>query len=265
MGIKIRDLCFSYGKAPILRSISIDIKDGEFVGMVGPTGSGKTTLAMCLNGLIPRMVKGSFSGSVEVSGRDTVRTEVFEMARSIGLVFQDPDSQIFSLSVEDEISFGLENMGLPDDRIRMHAERAMESLCIKDIRDKDTFALSLGQKQKVCIASVVSMGPEILVLDEPTSQLDFRGTKEVYDILRDLNRKGKTVIVIEHKTDWLLRYADRIIALDRGRVFLDGKPGEVLRDRSMEKIGVEIPEVFRIEKLLKKAGLDFPAEKMAGD
>lgn len=263
MGIKIRNLGFSYSQTPILKDISLEIKDGEFVGIVGGTGTGKTTFALCLNGIIPNLVNGKFSGEVEVSGKNTKHFRVFDLAKSVGLVFQDPDYQIFSVTVGDEISFGLENMGLGKDEVNKRAEKALDALGIADMMNKETFALSLGQKQKVCIASVLAMDPEIIVLDEPTSQLDFRGSKEIYEILDDLNRKGKTVVVIEHKTDWLLKHADRILVLDKGNFVLDGKPMDVFRSPALEKIGVEIPKIFRIEKFLRTSGIKIDLEKLA--
>jgi energy-coupling factor transport system ATP-binding protein len=263
MGIEIRNLNFAYSETPVLRNINLEIKDGEFVGVVGSTGSGKTTFALCLNGVIPHLVKGKFSGDVEVSGKNTKPFQVFDIAKSVGFVFQDPDYQIFSITVEDEIAFGLENMGLGKSEVKRRLESALDALGIRDLKNKETFTLSLGQKQKVCIASVLAMEPEILVLDEPTSQLDFGGTRDIYEILKTLNKKGKTIIVIEHKTDWLLKYADRVLVLAKGNFVLDGEPSKILKNPMLEKIGVEIPKVFRIEKFLKKAGVRIDFEKLA--
>ncbi|UCC91744.1 MAG: ABC transporter ATP-binding protein, partial [Candidatus Aenigmatarchaeota archaeon] len=169
MGIKIRNLGFAYSETPVLKNIPLGIKDGELLGIAGPTGSGKTTFALCLNGIIPHLIRGKFSGEVEVSGKNTKSTKVFDLAKSVGFVFQDPDSQIFSVTVEDEISFGLENMGLRSDEIKRRVDKVLGDLKIKDLMGKETFALSLGQKQKLCMASILAMEPEILVLDEPTS------------------------------------------------------------------------------------------------
>lgn len=254
--ISIRNLSFSYRKEPVLRDMSVEIKKGEFVGIMGATGSGKSTFALCLNGIIPHSVHGKFSGEVEISGKNTKSHETFELAKSIGLVFQDPDSQIFSLEVEDEVSFGPENLGLGKDEIRERVDRALDAVGIADLRNRETFALSQGQRQKVCIASVLAMEPDILILDEPTSQLDFRSTREIYEILRGLHEKGKTVIVIEHKTDWLLKHANRVLVLDSGRFVLDGKPSEVFKKfGTLERIGIEVPKVLRIERFLRKNGI----------
>jgi energy-coupling factor transporter ATP-binding protein EcfA2 len=237
--IRIRNLSFSYKEEPVLRNVNADIDKGEFIGIAGATGSGKTTFALCLNGIIPHSITGKFSGSVEISGKNTISHKTFELAKHVGLVFQDPDSQIFSIEVKDEISFGPENLGLKKDEIVKRVDRALEMVKIKDLKNRETFALSMGQKQKVCIASVLAMDPDILILDEPTSQLDFRSTKEIYDILKNLHSEGKTIIIIEHKADWLLRYASRIMVLDKGKFVLDGKPLEVFRNyETLEKIGI---------------------------
>ena len=263
MGIKIRNLSFAYSETPILKNISLEVKDGEFVGIAGGTGSGKTTFALALNGIIPHLVKGKFSGDVEVSGKNTKNFQVFDLSKSVGFVFQDPDYQIFSINVEDEISFGLENMGLEKKEVKKRVAAALDALGIRDLRDKETFALSLGQKQKLCIASVLAMNPDTIVLDEPTSQLDFRGTKDIYEILKSLNNKGKTILVIEHKTEWLLKYASRMLVLDRRNFVLDGKPSDVLKSPKLARTGVEIPAVFRIEKYLKRSGIRIDFEKLA--
>jgi energy-coupling factor transport system ATP-binding protein len=254
--IKIRNLSFSYKEEPVLKDVNLEIKKGEFVGIMGATGSGKSTFALCLNGIIPHSIKGKFSGNVEISGKNTKSSEVFEIAKSVGLVFQDPDSQIFSLEVKDEVSFGPENLGLEKDEIHERVDRALGMVGIMDLKNRETFVLSQGQKQKVCIASMLAMDPDILLLDEPTSQLDFRSTNEIYEILGNLHRNGKTVIVIEHKADQLLEHADRVLVLDSGGFVLDGKPSEVFKKfGTLERIGIEIPKILKIEKLLRKKGI----------
>ncbi|MCK5022941.1 MAG: ABC transporter ATP-binding protein [Candidatus Aenigmarchaeota archaeon] len=262
MGINIKNLKFSYSEIPVLNDISLDVKDGEIVGIVGSTGSGKTTFSMCLNGIIPNMIKGSFSGDVEICGKNTKKFKVFDMAKHIGMVFQDPDSQIFSIDVKDEISFGLENMGLSKDEIKKKVENVINDLGMNDISDRETFTLSHGQKQKVCMASVLVMDPDILVLDEPTSQLDYRATKGIYDILLKLKKRKKTIIVIEHKVEWLLKYTDRILVLDKGKFVLNGSPYDVFSNPLLEKIGIEIPKTIRISNMLKKRGVKIDFKKI---
>jgi len=254
--IKTRNHAFAYKEEPVLRNVNIEMKKGEFIGIIGATGSGKSTFALCLNGIIPNSVQGKFSGEVEIFGKNTKSSETFELAEHVGLVFQDPDSQIFSIGVEDEISFGPENLGLEKDEIHKRVDSALDTVKIKDLKDRETFTLSQGQKQKVCIASVLAMDLDVIILDEPTSQLDFKSTREIYEILEDLHKNGKTVIVIEHKTDWLLKHADRILVLDGGKFILDGRPSEVFKKfKTLERIGIEIPKALRFERFLRNNGI----------
>jgi energy-coupling factor transport system ATP-binding protein len=240
MGIKVRDLRFSYPEREVLKGISFDVEDGDFLGITGPTGCGKTTLAYTLNGLIPHAIKGRFSGCVEVFGLDTRRHRIAEMARKIGFVFQDPDWQIFSLSVKDEVEFGLRNLGMGnrEERIR----RALSEMGLSGYAESLPHKLSHGQKQKLCIASVLAMEPDVIVLDEPTSQLDHRSTMGVYSLLKELNRKGKTIIVIEHNTDLLSKHANKVLVMDDGKIALSGKAKDVFRKRSLlSRLGIKIP------------------------
>jgi energy-coupling factor transport system ATP-binding protein len=240
MGIRVRDLRFSYPEREVLKGVSFDVEEGDFLGITGPTGCGKTTLAYTLNGLIPHAIKGRFSGTVTVYGLDTERHSIAEMARKIGFVFQDPDWQIFSLSVKDEVEFGLQNLGMGDREGRI--KRALSAVGLEGYAESLPHKLSHGQKQKLCIASVIAMEPQVIVLDEPTSQLDHRSTMNVYGMLRKLNSEGKTVIVIEHNTDLLSRYANKVLVMDEGKVAAFGKTRDVFRKRSLlTKLGVKIP------------------------
>jgi energy-coupling factor transport system ATP-binding protein len=240
MGIKVRDLRFSYPEREVLKGISFDVEDGEFLGITGPTGCGKTTLAYTLNGLIPHAIKGKFSGTVEVSGLDTRKHGIAEMSRKIGFVFQDPDWQIFSLSVKDEVEFGLRNLGMDDREGRIR--RALSEVGLSGYAESLPHKLSHGQKQKLCIASVLAMEPDVIVLDEPTSQLDHRSTMNVYGMLQKLNDKGKTIIVIEHNTDLLSMHADKVLVMDDGKVALSGKAKDVFcKKKLLSKLGVKIP------------------------
>ncbi len=246
--INIRNLSFSYEDSTVIGSTTLEIKKGEFVGIAGPTGCGKTTFAMCLNGLIPNFVKGKFCGDVIIGGKNTKDSKVFEIAKVAGLVFQDPDSQIFAPTVNEEIEFGPKNIGLKGGELRNRVETAVKALGIYDIAGRETHTLSEGEKKKVCIASVLAMNPDILILDEPTAQLDYRGTREIYEILSSLHRNGKTVIVIEHKTEWMAQYASRVLIMDKGRFILDGLPTRIFREMDvLEKIGVEIPRLFLLK------------------
>lgn len=255
MEIEISNLGFSYGRKDVLKGIDMKIKRGEFIGITGPTGSGKTTFAMCLNGLIPNSVDGRFSGRILISGMDTSRKKVPEISRKVGFVFQDPDSQIFNLSVRDEVAFGLNNSGKGD--VGAKVRKALGMVGLGGMEDADPQKLSQGQKQKLCIASVLAMEPDIIVLDEPTSQLDSVSSEEVYRILRDLSGKGKTIILIDHNTDALVENAERILLFNGGTIAKDGPPAEVFRDtKLLERLGIAIPKYARLSAALRQQGID---------
>ncbi|MCK5176736.1 MAG: ABC transporter ATP-binding protein, partial [Candidatus Aenigmarchaeota archaeon] len=233
--IQINNLSFFYeneNKTCVLNNINLSIKKRDFAGIIGATGSGKTTFALCLNGLIPNSINGIFSGTVKIKGISTKKARIAELSKTIGLVFQDPDSQLFALTVFDEVLFGPENLGLDKNEIEKRANNALKMTGIYDLKNRETHSLSDGQKQKVCIASILAMDPEILVLDEPTAKLDYKSTKEIYEILRALNKKGKTIILIEHKVEWLYNYANRIIVMNNSNFELDGKPNEIFKKSS---------------------------------
>jgi energy-coupling factor transporter ATP-binding protein EcfA2 len=240
MEIKASKLFFSYPGREVLMNIDLSINRGDFMGITGSTGSGKTTLAYCLNGLIPHAIMGDFRGSVEVCGLDTRKHKVAEIARKVGMVFQDPDWQLFSLSVREEIEFGLRNLKMGNIEKRVRDAVAMVGL--EGYEDTEPYNLSQGQKQKLCIASVLAMDPDVVILDEPTSQLDYRSTTKIYGILDKMNRDGKTVIVIEHNTDLLVQHSNRVVLLDEGRIVKGGPTKEVLRDRkTLQRLGIRVP------------------------
>jgi len=244
MAIDARNVSFSYPGRAVLRNISFMIEDGDFVGITGSTGSGKTTLAYCLNGLIPNSIRGRFSGAVSVCGLDTKKHKISELARRVGIVFQDPDWQIFSLSLKDEVAFGLKNLKM--DRVEQRVRNALEMVGLESYVDSEPHNLSHGQKQKLCIASVLAMEPEVIILDEPTSQLDHRSTMNVYGLLKNLNRQGKTIVVIEHDTDLLAEFANRVMLLDNGRIVKAGKTREVFSDKKLlNRLGIKIPGAVR--------------------
>jgi energy-coupling factor transporter ATP-binding protein EcfA2 len=244
MVIKLDNVSFAYPGREVLRGVSLEVGSGDFLGITGPTGSGKSTLAYCLNGLIPHSIRGKLTGTVRVCGMDVRSRKVADMARKVGFVFQDPDWQIFSLSVADEVSFGLRNlkMGRNEERVR----DALRMAGLEGYKDEPPHNLSHGQKQKLCIASVIAMEPDVIVLDEPTSQLDYGNTLNIYDLLRGLNRKGKTIVAIEHDTDILAEYAKRVLVLDGGRTSKVGKARDVLSDRKLlRRLGIKVPGVCR--------------------
>jgi|Deesub1362A_J573_1020465.scaffolds.fasta_scaffold00272_37 energy-coupling factor transport system ATP-binding protein len=235
---------YSGSQTPALVDVSITIDEGEFVLLAGPSGSGKSTLARCLNGLVPHFHGGRFGGKVVVCGLDTRRATVAELARHVGFVFQDPENQLVSMEVEREIAFGLENIGLPKDVIGKRIEEALDTVGILHLRKKHPKELSGGEKQRVAIASVLALHPNVLVLDEPTSELDPQGAEDVLKVVERINDElGITVILIEHRLDRVMHLVDRVIVMDRGRIIADGEPREVMKDERLRETGTEIPPV----------------------
>ena len=244
MGIKVKNLSFSYqgGNRKVLDGVSFNIEDGDFVGVVGPTGSGKTTLLYCLNGLIPNSIKGKFSGEVLVDDIPTTKCKVSDLAKKVGIVFQDPDWQLFSLTVKDEVAFGLKNLRM--DRVEERVKEALKLVGLAGLENIEPYKLSQGQKQMLCVASVLAMQPKTILLDEPTSNLDYKNTKKIYGLLKKLNQEGKTIVVVEHDTDLLAEYANKILVISDGKIVKNGLTKEVFSNKILlENLGVKIPRV----------------------
>ena len=228
--VEIEGLSYRYpGRdAPALSDVTLRLEPGEFVLLVGASGSGKSTLCRAVNGLVPHFYGGRIAGSVKVSGMDTSTSEVKELARIVGMVFQDPENQLVSENPVSEIAFGLENMGLDRLQMRKRVEEVMASLRLSSLRDKRVSELSGGQKQKVALASVLAMHPEVLVLDEPTSQLDPISAEDFLSTLKSLNDElGLVVMLAEHRVERCFQFADRVVVLDGGRVAFAGTPQEM--------------------------------------
>lgn len=257
--IQFKDFSFRYkgGDTPALQDISMTIGDGAFVGIIGNSGAGKSTLTYTLSGIIPHHFDGDFYGSITVNGLDTVEVKPEQLAQFVGEVFQDIDSQMVSSVVEDEILFGMENFGIPHDEIGRRLENVLEMLGITDLRDRQISSLSGGQKQKVAIASILAMDPEIIVLDEPTGELDPASSIMIFDILRRLNREfHKTVIVVEQKIMLLCEYVDRLLVMDGGKIVFDGKSEEIVEKVSLFKeLGINVPRVVELGQQLTQEGL----------
>lgn len=257
--IEIKDFTFQYreGDEPILRDINLTIPDGTFVGITGAAGSGKSTLTYAINGIIPHCYPGDFYGSVFVEGLDTVETSLTDISQVVGSVCQDIDSQIVTSVVEDEILYGLENFSIPKDEVMPRLEEALEIMGISDLRDRSVDSLSGGQKQKVAVASILALKPKVLVLDEPTAELDPASSLSVYTLLKEYATKhGVTVIVVEQKIALLSEFADMLLIVDNGTIRFNGSPAEVLEhaDELLE-IGVNCPRSTTLVNTLKDRGL----------
>ncbi len=252
MGIvEVKNLSYTYPNAskPALEDISLSIDAGEFVLLTGPSGCGKTTFCRALNGLIPKFYNGTLTGSVHIAGLDVAEHSTMELARHIGLIFQNPDNQIFALTVEKDIAFGLENLGIAKAEMKKEIDWAAKTTGIDSLRLRATHELSGGQKQRLTIASVLAMHPSVIVMDEPTSFLDPVGAEHIFDVLDRLNKEyGMTIIIIEHRIDIAAKYVDRIIVFDNGRVRSDGKPGLILAQEDTRLLGVGIPRILTLAK-----------------
>ncbi len=240
-GISIRNVSFSYPDRTFsLKDISLYLEKGGFLGITGVNGSGKSTFSYLLNGLIPHLVKGKFAGVVTVDGISTVNNNVSFWAKKVGFLFQNPDFSLFNLTVAEELEFGLKNLKM--DKIGERIKKVLHTLDLDGYAGRDPQTLSFGQKQKVALACILALETDYLVLDEPIAQLDYKSSKELYEVLGKLNNLGKTVVVVEHDTDFLYRYAKEVAILDRGSIRSFGPTRKVLSDKKLlNKLGVKVP------------------------
>lgn len=257
--IEICDLSFRYreGEGLTLRNVNLSVPAGQFVGVTGAAGSGKSTLTYAINGIVPHCYPGDFYGSVKIDGRDTAETSLTDLSRLVGSVCQDIDSQMVSSVVEDEVLFGLENFGFPKDEIEGRVAQALADMGISDLRDRAISSLSGGQKQKVAVAAILAMEPAVLVLDEPTAELDPVSSKGVFDLLsRYARTHGTTVVVVEQKIALLSAYADRILIVKDGGIYLDGTPAAVLAHTDeLQEVGINCPRATSLGNRLRARGL----------
>ena len=257
--IEIRDLSFTYRESsqPTVRNINLSIPDGQFVGITGAAGSGKSTLTYAFNGIIPHCYPGEFYGAVLIDGNDTVDTSLTDISRLVGSVCQDIDSQMVSSVVEDELLYGLENFAIPKEEVEPRLEEALRAMGIEDLRDRAIASLSGGQKQKVAVASILALRPKVLVLDEPTAELDPASSQAVFELLRRYAREhGTTVIVVEQKIALLSEYADRLIIVKEGQLLFDDSPAAVLEHaEELLAEGINCPRSTSLANRLRKLGL----------
>ena len=256
--IEAKELTYTYpiGEEPAFRDVNLKIEKGEFVIITGPSGCGKTTLCRCFNGLIPHFYGGDLEGEIYVCGLDVKEHPTYEIAQHVGMVLQNPENQLFALSVEKDVAFGLENLGVPREEIRKRIDWALKITGTYSLKNRPPYELSGGQQQRVAIASVLAMNPEVVVLDEPTSFLDPLGAERIIEVIGWLNREmNMTIILVEHRLDLVSRYANRIILMHDGRIVMDGDPREVLASEEARLIGIGIPKATMIYKLLKRRGI----------
>jgi len=257
--IEIKDFTFRYreSESPVVRGVNLTIPDGAFVGITGPAGSGKSTLTYAMNGIIPHCYPGDFYGSVSVNGLDTCETALTDISRVVGSVCQDIDSQIVSSIVEDEMLYGLENFGVPHGQIQARVDEALADMGIADLRDRVIASLSGGQKQKVAIASILALKPDVLMLDEPTAELDPASSLSVFNLLARYAREhGTTVVVVEQKIALLSDFADLLVIVDDGAIRFADTPAKVLEhSEELLELGVNCPRATTLMNRLAAAGV----------
>lgn len=257
--IETNNLTYSYpnSKEPSIKNVSIKINKGDFVILTGPSGCGKTTLCRCFNGLVPHFYNGNLEGKINVAGLDVSEHQIHEIARHVGLVFQNPENQLFALSVEKDVAFGLENFAMPRDEMRKRVDWALDMAGISELTERPPHELSGGQQQRVAIASVLAMQPDIIILDEPTSFLDPLGAEKIFEVISNLNKKlGITIILVEHRLDLAAKYANRVIVMNKGEVALAGTPREIFTSEKARLIGVGIPKATKLYQHLKQHGIE---------
>jgi energy-coupling factor transporter ATPase len=253
--IETKSLTYTYPGAshPSISDVSIEVEKGQFVLITGPSGCGKTTLCRTFNGLIPQFYQGELKGEITVAELDAAKHPTYEMAKHVGLVFQNPENQLFALSVEKDVAFGLENLGFERQEMRKRVDWALNLTGISDLRERSPHEMSGGQQQRVAIAAILAMQPEIIVLDEPTSFLDPLSAQKIFEVIHKFNKElGITVVLVEHRLDLTAKYADHIIIMDQGKVRFDGEPREVLSNEETRLIGVGIPKATLLYEMLKK-------------
>ncbi|MDA4119279.1 MAG: ATP-binding cassette domain-containing protein [Thaumarchaeota archaeon] len=256
--LEIKALSFRYPDSTkeAVMNFDLAIPEGEIVVLAGPSGCGKSTLLRAVNGLIPHMYGGEYSGDVRVGGASVKSSNMTELAQKVGFLFQNPENQIFMFSVERDVAFGLENLGVPRPEMRSRVDEAIAMLGIGDLALRAPYELSDGQKQRVALAGVLAMRPRLVILDEPTSLLDPKTAAELVAIVAKLRVDlGTTFLVVEHRLDLLVRLADRLVVMNEGKKVLEGTPREVLFGGDAEAYGVSVPAVTKVQKLLASDGL----------
>lgn len=257
--VNLQNVTYKYPltDAPALQNIHLQVNEGEFVAIIGPNGAGKSTLCYTVAGFVPHFFKGELTGAVEVAGVTSQNSSLSEWVLNVGLAFQNPFNQISGAkyTVFEELAFGLENIGVPREEMESRVEAAMRLTGISDLADRSPYSLSGGQQQRVALTSILVMQPKVLVLDEPTSQMDPIGTREVFGVIRTMAERGMTVILAEHKVEWIAEFTDRIIALKDGQILLEGTPAEVLTSSILPEHGFGTSRYTSVARKAQEMGL----------
>lgn len=238
--ITIKNLKYRYPSTKVnaLNNVNLEINKGEFIGIIGKNGAGKSTLAQAITGIIPNLYKGLYAGEVTVCGMKVTETEMDALVKKVGLIFQNPFNQMTGVkdTVYEEIAFGLENFGIPPEEMKAKIDKSLNLLGMTEYKNRNLFDLSGGQMQRVAIASVITMEPEIIILDEPTSQLDPQGSDDVFRAIKTLSEKGVTIIFVTHKLEKIAQYSDKIILLEDGELMAIDTPEKIFSRNKLENI-----------------------------
>lgn len=253
--VAVEDLHYAYPPlapgqppVPVLHGVSLSLSRGECLALLGPTGAGKSTLCLALNGIIPHLLGGSLSGSVRIGGQNTRDSRPGRLSQMVGLVFQEPESQLFTMTVADEVAFGLESLALAPEEIEARLTESLEALGIDHLRTRSPLELSGGEKQRVALAAALALQPEVLVLDEPTASLDPQGAQSLLSAVARLRRENQTTILwVTHDVDRLPLLADRVAVLAQGRIVAEGTPREVFSYTDLlHQLGLAVPQIWEL-------------------
>lgn len=260
--IKVENLTYAYptSKDFVLKNISFTVNKGEVLAVIGPNGAGKSTLLKALNGLVPHFYGGKYGGRVIVSGFEVLNTPISKMSTKVGFVFQDPEDQIsgLALTVWEEVAFGLMMLGYPREEIDKRVKEAIDYVGLTGLEKRSPFELSGGQMQRLAIATVLALRPEVIVMDEPTAQLDPLGKYEVLSVIEKLTESGSTIVLAEHEIEEVVYFADKMLLLDKGEAVAYGDTRKVVTMvEELKRRGVDPPSVTELTSLLKeKTGVD---------
>lgn len=267
--IELQDITYTYPLAekPSISNLNLSFEKAKFYGVLGANGSGKTTLCNIIRGFIPNFYQGEMDGKVILDGKSIEEYEMGELASKIGYVFQNPFNQITGArdTVYGEIAYGLENFGVPVDEIKLRVEKIMKLTNTSYLQDKNPFELSGGQQQRVALASVLVLEPDILVIDEPTSQLDPQETERVFEIIKKMKQMGKTIILVEHKIELVAEYCDEVIVVHDGKLIRHGEKHEVLSDIGLEQFGIMLPSTVYLAAEIRKRGVKIEDKLITAD
>ncbi len=267
--IEFKNITYTYPLAekPSVSDIDIKLEKGKFYTILGANGSGKTTICNILRGFIPNFFQGKMEGEVILDGKNLEEYTLGELSSKIGYVFQNPFNQITGArdTVYGEIAYGLENFGVPVEEIKERVDRIMEITNTSYLKDKNPFELSGGQQQRVALASVLVLEPDVLIIDEPTSQLDPQETERVFDIIEKMKNMGKTILLVEHKIELVAEYSDDILVLEDGKLIRFGEKHDVLSEIELQNHGVMLPQTVILADKMRKKGLKLKEKIITSD